>query len=115
MKKLRATLMDRVTRFIDDWTLPRQAAGENPYAEGAKSTLSESWRPRLEEADTIGTGLKDVESDIPGALYQHLGGGTEVAHHKSYKSLRAAEEDFQAAFAAARAGGWDPEAEREAG
>jgi formate dehydrogenase major subunit len=57
MKKLRETLADRVSRFVDDWTLPRQADGQNPYAEGAKSTLSRSWRPRLEEADTIGTSI----------------------------------------------------------
>jgi formate dehydrogenase major subunit len=57
MKKLRETLADRMTRFVDDWTLPRQAKGQNAYAEGAKSTLSESWRPRLEEADTIGTSI----------------------------------------------------------
>src|SRR6185437_1913771 len=35
----------------------RQAAGGNVYAEAAKSTLSESWRPRLEEADTVGTSV----------------------------------------------------------
>ena len=57
LKKLRESLMSRVTRFVDDWTLPRQAAGENVYAEAAKSTLSKTWRPRLEEADTIGTSV----------------------------------------------------------
>jgi formate dehydrogenase major subunit len=55
--KLRETLADRVTRFVDDWTLPRQAQGQNAYAEGAKSTLSRSWRPRLEEADTVGSSI----------------------------------------------------------
>lgn len=57
MKKLRETLADRVDRFVDDWTLLRQAEGQNAYAEGAKSTLSRRWRPRLEEADTIGTSI----------------------------------------------------------
>lgn len=57
MKKLRESLASRIGRFLDDWTLPRQTAGENPYAEGARSTLSQSWRPRTEEADTIGTSI----------------------------------------------------------
>jgi formate dehydrogenase major subunit len=57
MKKLRETLADRVNRFVEDWTLPRQATGQNPYAEGARSALSRSWRPRLEQADTIGTSI----------------------------------------------------------
>jgi formate dehydrogenase major subunit len=57
MKKLRESLKSRLDRFVDDWTLPRQLEGENVYAEGAKSTLSETWRPRLEEADTVGTNI----------------------------------------------------------
>jgi formate dehydrogenase major subunit len=57
MKTLRETLMSRMTRFVDDWALPRQAAGQNVYAEASKSTLSRSWRPRLEEADAIGTSI----------------------------------------------------------
>jgi len=57
MKKLRETLLDRAGRFLDDWTLPRQAVGGDVYGEAAKSTLSRSWRPRLEEADTVGTSI----------------------------------------------------------
>jgi formate dehydrogenase major subunit len=57
MKRLRETLGDRARRFLKDWSLPRQLAGENVYAEAAKSTLSQTWRPRLEEADAVGTSV----------------------------------------------------------
>ena len=56
-KTLRGSLKDRASRFVKDWSLPRQIAGENVYAGAAKSTLSETWRPRLEEADTVGTSI----------------------------------------------------------
>lgn len=57
MKTLRETLSARARRFLKDWTLPRQLAGGNVYGAAAKSSLSESWRPRLEEADTVGTSI----------------------------------------------------------
>jgi formate dehydrogenase major subunit len=57
MKTLREKLRDRVARFAADWTLPRQLKGQNVYAEGSKSSGSRSWRPRLEEADTVGTNI----------------------------------------------------------
>ena len=57
MKKMRERLSDRVGRFLDDWTLPRQFEGGDVYGAAAKSTLSKTWRPRLEEADTVGTGI----------------------------------------------------------
>jgi hypothetical protein len=59
-------------------------------------------------AETVSEGLGDPESDIPAAVYRSLEGGKEVANHKSFPSLRAAEESFQAAWAKARAGGWVP-------
>ncbi len=57
MPALRQTLLGRATDFLRDWTLPRQFAGQSVYAEGAQSTASKEWRPRLEEADTIGTSV----------------------------------------------------------
>jgi formate dehydrogenase major subunit len=57
MKTLRERLTSRVNRFVEDWSLPRQAAGQNVYAEAAQSRLSRTWRPRLEEADTVGTSI----------------------------------------------------------
>jgi hypothetical protein len=62
-------------------------------------------------ANMIDPGLGDPESDIPGKLYERLLSGEETANHKSYRTLRAAEEDFFQAWTAARAGGWDSEAE----
>src|SRR5947208_9118 len=59
-------------------------------------------------AETVSPGLGDPESDIPAALYKQLQGGKEVANHKSFPTLRAAEESFQAAWSAARADVWSP-------
>jgi formate dehydrogenase major subunit len=55
--KLRHTVADRVAGFVRDWSLPRQFAGEDPTREAAQSTMSRRLRPRLEEADTIGTSI----------------------------------------------------------
>jgi hypothetical protein len=59
-------------------------------------------------AETVSDGLGDPQSDIPAALFKLLEGGKEVANHKSFPSLRAAEESFQSAWAAARTRGWTP-------
>ena len=55
--KLRHTIADRVAGFVRDWSLPRQFAGGDPTREAAQSTMSRQLRPRLEEADTIGTSI----------------------------------------------------------
>jgi formate dehydrogenase major subunit len=47
----------KVSGFLRDWSLLRQLAGESPYADAAKSTGSKELRPRLEEADKIGTSI----------------------------------------------------------
>jgi hypothetical protein len=57
-------------------------------------------------AETIAEGLGDPESDIPAAVFTLLEGGNEVANHKSFATLRAAEEAFQAAWVKAREEGW---------
>ena len=57
MGKLREGLMNRAAAFLRDWTLPRQLAGGDVRREAAKSTLSKTWRPRLEEADAVGTSV----------------------------------------------------------
>ena len=49
--------MNRAAAFLRDWTLPRQLAGGDVRGEAAKSTLSKTWRPRLEEADAVGTSV----------------------------------------------------------
>ncbi|MBV9653755.1 MAG: hypothetical protein JOZ42_04235 [Acetobacteraceae bacterium] len=57
MKTLKRTLKRRAERFVKDWALPRQLAGEDAGGKAARSTLSETLRPRLEEADTVGTSI----------------------------------------------------------
>jgi formate dehydrogenase major subunit len=57
LKKLRRGLSDRVAGFVRDWSLPRQFAGEDPLSQAAQSTASKTLRPRLEQADTIGTSI----------------------------------------------------------
>jgi formate dehydrogenase major subunit len=55
--KAQQTVRKRVAGFVRDWSLPRQAAGQDSSREAAKSTMSRQLRPRLEEADTIGTSI----------------------------------------------------------
>ncbi|MBV8398770.1 MAG: hypothetical protein JOZ58_14175 [Acetobacteraceae bacterium] len=57
MKKMRLSVRERATEFLRDWSLPRQLAGQSPMSEAAKSSLSKSLRPRLEQADTVGTSI----------------------------------------------------------
>jgi len=56
-KKIRTSISGRFSGFIKDWSLPRQLAGESVMGEAAKSSLSTTLRPRLEEADKIGTSV----------------------------------------------------------
>ena len=55
--KLRQTMRRRAAAFARDWSLPRQLAGEDWRGAAAKSTMSQRLRPRLEEADTVGTSI----------------------------------------------------------
>jgi formate dehydrogenase major subunit len=57
VKKLRRRVSDRVSGFLADWSLPRQMLGESVMAEAARSSLSASLRPRLEQADRVGTSI----------------------------------------------------------
>src|SRR3954463_16635988 len=57
MLRLRQKIADRIAGFVNDWSLPRQFAGESPYSTAAESTQSRTLRPRLEEADTVGTSI----------------------------------------------------------
>ena len=57
MKRLRRSLRDRVAGFAADWSVPRQLAGQNVMAKAAESTQSRTLRPRLEQADRVGTGI----------------------------------------------------------
>jgi formate dehydrogenase major subunit len=57
MKRVRRRLWDRMAGFATDWSIPRQLAGENVMAEAAESAQSRSLRPRLEQADRVGTSI----------------------------------------------------------
>jgi formate dehydrogenase major subunit len=49
--------VSRMKYFVDNWSLPRQIAGEDPLGSAAKTEGSRKLRPRLEEADKIGTSI----------------------------------------------------------
>jgi formate dehydrogenase major subunit len=57
MKRLRRRLRDRVAGFAAEWSIPRQLAGQSVMAEAAKSAQSRTLRPRLEQADRVGTSI----------------------------------------------------------
>ncbi len=48
---------ERLSGFVRDWSIPRQLRGEDPMTEAAKSEKSRKLRPRLEEADRVGTSI----------------------------------------------------------
>jgi formate dehydrogenase major subunit len=57
VKPVRRTTRQRASAFLTHWSLPRQATGEDPNAQAARSEVSERLRPRLEAADQIGTSI----------------------------------------------------------
>ncbi len=57
MPTIRRSASSRVSAFFRDWSLPRQMAGQSVMAEAARSTPSETLRPRLEQADRVGTSI----------------------------------------------------------
>ena len=50
-------MTSRLTSFLRNWSLPRQLQGGDPMGSAAKSTGSQRVRPRLEEADQVGTSV----------------------------------------------------------
>jgi formate dehydrogenase major subunit len=54
-KELRQPLAKRVAGFVRDWSLPRQMRGLSATSAAARSTQSETLKPRLAEADRVGT------------------------------------------------------------
>lgn len=57
MKELRSGIAQRAWGFLRDWSLPRQLVGADARSEAAQSHASRTLRPRLEQADTIGTAV----------------------------------------------------------
>jgi formate dehydrogenase major subunit len=57
MKKLRRGIAARAAGFVTDWSIPRQLAGQSVMSKAAESAQSRSLRPRLEQADRVGTSI----------------------------------------------------------
>ena len=56
-KPVTKPIRTRVQGFLRDWSLPRQLEGGDPMSGAAQSSGSHNLRPRLEEADRVGTGV----------------------------------------------------------
>jgi formate dehydrogenase major subunit len=50
-------MTSRLTKFVREWSLPRQLKGGDPMSDAAQSSGSRNLRPRLEEADRVGNGV----------------------------------------------------------
>lgn len=48
---------EKIRAGLRDWSLPKQLAGADPTSTAAQSTQSQTLRPRLEEADKVGTSI----------------------------------------------------------
>ncbi|MBV9825490.1 MAG: hypothetical protein JO001_07440 [Alphaproteobacteria bacterium] len=55
--KLKNSIGSRAAGFLRDWSLPRQLAGQSVMSKAAESETSRRLRPRLEEADRVGTSI----------------------------------------------------------
>lgn len=53
----RRSFSKRIAGAVRDWSVPRQLAGEDPLGSAAQSERSRRLRPRLEEADRVGTSI----------------------------------------------------------
>ena len=56
-KKVRRSISDRASGFLRDWSIPRQLRGESLRGRAAETEASRTLRPRLDEADTVGTSI----------------------------------------------------------
>ena len=56
-RKLSKSIVGRAERFLADWSLPRQAAGQDVFTTASRSTASKNLRPRLEQADAVGASV----------------------------------------------------------
>jgi len=56
-KKVRQGIADRASGFLRNWSIPRQLAGQSLRGKAAETEQSRTLRPRLDEADTVGTSI----------------------------------------------------------
>ena len=57
MKKISKSPGNTVASFLRDWSIPRQLAGQSLRDKAAESEVSRNLRPRLEQADKVGTSI----------------------------------------------------------
>jgi len=50
-------VLDRLRGALRDWAVPRQLAGQDPLGAAAQAQSSRTARPRLQEADRVGTSI----------------------------------------------------------
>ncbi len=55
--RLAKSIFGRAGKFVQDWALPRQIAGQDVFTTASKSSVSSELRPRLEDADAVGTSV----------------------------------------------------------
>jgi hypothetical protein len=116
------SFLDDLSATPEDWSLRGVVAdwaednNQPRLAESLRWMIREQKRPyhgssgggTWFNADTIAEGLGDPESDLPAVLFSRLEGGKQIANHKSFPTLRAAEESFLTAWVQAREQGWAP-------
>lgn len=56
-RRPRRTLVDQARGFLRDWSVPRQLRGAPEKTTAAESEQSRTLRPRLEQADRVGTSI----------------------------------------------------------
>lgn len=56
-RRLRSSFVERAAGFARDWSVPRQIAGASHDRKAAESETSRRLRPRLEQADKVGTSI----------------------------------------------------------
>src|SRR5690349_25081365 len=52
-----SSVLSQVSAAVRDWSVPRQLRGADPEGAAAESEGSRRTRPRLEEADRVGTSI----------------------------------------------------------
>ena len=56
-RHLKRSLGQRARSFLQDWSVPRQVGGAAHATRAAESAMSRGLRPRLEQADAVGTSI----------------------------------------------------------
>jgi formate dehydrogenase major subunit len=57
VKKLRKGIAARAKGFLRDWSIPRQIMGQNVMSAASRSRASNTLRPRIEQADRVGSSV----------------------------------------------------------